>query len=66
VVDWVKDQPRMSRVAYGIALRAVAEKSEPYRQAVLAAATHLAEATSGVHTEEAKAIERMKRELKLV
>lgn len=66
VVDWVKGQPRMSRVAYGIALRAVAEKHEAYRQSVVAAATRLAEATAGVHTEEAKALERMKRELKLV
>lgn len=65
LLDWTKEQPRMSKVAYGISLRAVAQQDRAYREAVLAASTKLAEATAGVHEEEAKALERMMREFKL-
>lgn len=54
-----------SRIAYGNDLRALLERDEPYRRSVLEHAQEIVGTGKTVRDEEARAIERMQRELKL-
>jgi hypothetical protein len=65
VVDLVARWVVPSRIAYGKDLRSLLERDEPYRRAVLEHAKAIVGTGKTVRDEEARALERMQRELKL-
>lgn len=66
VVDSVAGWRIPSRIAYGKDLRALLERDESYRNAVLTHAQAIVNTGKTVRDEETRALERMRREMKLV